>query len=77
MWRYILLVVLQVLDGLFTYIGVTRLGLAVEGNPIVRWLMGHLGPFYARQVRAWRSLSVLSVDFSMGLRSFELPLEDF
>ena len=33
----------QASDGILTYVGVSTLGLAIEGNPIVSWLMGTLG----------------------------------
>ncbi len=35
--------VAQCLDGVFTYIGVTTLGIGAEANPIVAGLMTHLG----------------------------------
>jgi hypothetical protein len=39
-------VLLQVLDGIFTYAGVLLLGIGtdIEGNPLVRWAMVELGP---------------------------------
>lgn len=33
----------QVLDGALTYIGVSTYGIAVEGNPLISWLMTSLG----------------------------------
>ena len=33
----------QCLDGVFTYVGVAAFGLAIEANPIVAGLMTHLG----------------------------------
>jgi hypothetical protein len=33
----------QASDGVLTYIGVSTYGLAVEGNPLVAWLMNALG----------------------------------
>lgn len=33
----------QILDGIFTYIGVTTFGIAIEANPIVAALMTSLG----------------------------------
>ena len=33
----------QCFDGVFTYIGVTVYGLAIEANPVVAGLMAHLG----------------------------------
>ncbi len=33
----------QVLDGLLTYFGVRSMGPAAEGNPLIAWLMGHVG----------------------------------
>ena len=37
------LVFLQVLDGIFTSIGIMRFGLSVEGNPLLRALMEEFG----------------------------------
>jgi len=43
--RYILLFILQILDGLFTYLGVQKFRtINVEGNPIVHYVMSQLGP---------------------------------
>jgi len=36
---------LQIADGVLTYIGVTRLGSSAEGNPLVRYFIQLLGPF--------------------------------
>ena len=33
----------QCLDGVFTYVGVATFGLAIEANPVVAGLMTHLG----------------------------------
>lgn len=33
----------QCLDGVFTYVGVSAFGLAIEANPVVAGLMTHLG----------------------------------
>ncbi len=33
----------QVSDGVLTYIGVSTYGLAIEGNPLIAWLMDSLG----------------------------------
>jgi len=38
-----ILIFLQFLDGLFTYIGVKRFGVEAEGNPIIKWLIETLG----------------------------------
>jgi hypothetical protein len=35
--------VAQVLDGLFTYLGVKTFGPAAEGNPLLFWLMNSVG----------------------------------
>ena len=35
--------VVQVLDGVMTYLGVMTYGVQVEGNPIVAWYIGELG----------------------------------
>jgi hypothetical protein len=40
---FILLLVSQCLDGIFTYVGVLTFGLDVEANPIVSGLMMHFG----------------------------------
>jgi len=36
---------LQIADGVLTYIGVTRLGISAEGNPLVGYFIRLLGPF--------------------------------
>ena len=36
-------VIVQLLDGVYTYIGVSRLGISVELNPLVGWAMTILG----------------------------------
>lgn len=33
----------QVSDGVLTYIGVSTYGLAIEGNPLIAWLMAAMG----------------------------------
>jgi hypothetical protein len=33
----------QACDGVLTYIGVSQYGLAIEGNPLLGWLMGTMG----------------------------------
>jgi len=33
----------QVADGLFTYLGVTMFGVAIEGNPVVAWYIATFG----------------------------------
>jgi Domain of unknown function (DUF5658) len=35
--------VVQALDGMFTYVGIVSYGPAVEGNPLLSWMMGVLG----------------------------------
>lgn len=37
----------QILDGIFTYAGVSALGVAAEGNPILAWLMTSYGELLA------------------------------
>lgn len=39
----ILFLVAQASDGVLTYLGVSTYGLAMEGNPLIAWLMGALG----------------------------------
>jgi hypothetical protein len=34
---------MQVLDGVLTYIGVSTYGLHMEGNPVIAWLMTAMG----------------------------------
>jgi Domain of unknown function (DUF5658) len=35
--------VVQALDGIFTYVGLVTYGPAVEGNPLLSWMMGAVG----------------------------------
>jgi hypothetical protein len=37
----------QILDGIFTYAGVSVFGIAAEGNPILAWLMSSYGEVIA------------------------------
>lgn len=37
----------QILDGIFTYAGVSAFGVAAEGNPILAWLMTSYGELIA------------------------------
>jgi hypothetical protein len=37
-------VLVQVLDGVLTYVGVTAYGPHLEANPLVRWYVSALGP---------------------------------
>ena len=39
----VLFLVLQVLDGVLTYVGVSTYGVSMEGNPLIAWLMGATG----------------------------------
>jgi uncharacterized membrane protein len=39
----VLFLIAQACDGVFTYIGVSVYGPAIEGNPVVGWLMGAMG----------------------------------
>ncbi len=37
----------QILDGVFTYAGVSAFGVAAEGNPLLAWLMASYGELLA------------------------------
>jgi hypothetical protein len=39
----IVFLVAQACDGVMTYVGVATYGTAIEGNPLLGWLMGALG----------------------------------
>lgn len=39
----VLFLVAQAMDGVLTYIGVTMLGMQMEANPLLAWLMGSVG----------------------------------
>jgi hypothetical protein len=41
---WILFVVVQILDGVLTYIGVRTFGIGIEGNPLVAWYAQAFGP---------------------------------
>lgn len=44
MFQYLLHAVLQLMDGILTYVGVVKFGsLEAEGNPLVRYLMAKMG----------------------------------
>lgn len=53
------LVVLQVLDGILTSIGVSRFGTAVEGNPFLRQVMENLG--HVSALALLKSLAIVVV----------------
>lgn len=36
-------VIVQTLDGAFTYMGVTTFGSTIEANPVVAWYIGSMG----------------------------------
>jgi hypothetical protein len=40
----VLFLAAQILDGMFTYIGLRVFGLAIEVNPLIGWLIIYLGP---------------------------------
>lgn len=61
----ILLCLLQVLDGVFTFIGVSRFGLEIEGNPLVRFLMESFG--YATALAGIKGIATLIVLFLIYL----------
>lgn len=39
----VVFLLVQALDGVLTYIGVSTYGLRVEGNPFIAWLMASMG----------------------------------
>ena len=39
----IVFLIAQACDGVFTYIGISQYGPAIEGNPLLGWLMGTIG----------------------------------
>ena len=57
-----LVIILQFLDGLTTYIGVKALGPRAEGNPLIRYAIENLGPEFALV-----SIKLLAVMFVVAL----------
>ena len=43
-WAIVLFLLMQGLDGVFTYVGLTVYGPAIEANPLLGWLMHSFGP---------------------------------
>jgi hypothetical protein len=43
-WAIVLFLATQALDGVFTYVGLTVYGPAIEANPLLGWLMHVFGP---------------------------------
>jgi hypothetical protein len=39
----VVFLLVQALDGVLTYVGVSIYGLAMEGNPVIAWLMARMG----------------------------------
>jgi uncharacterized membrane protein len=37
----------QLLDGVLTYVGISRFGAAIEGNPLLAWYIAMFGPAVA------------------------------
>lgn len=68
-------VLLQVVDGIFTYAGVTTLGLGneAEGNPIVRSLMYALGP--GKALMLVKGLSIAAVLYANAKVAQRVMLE--
>ncbi len=60
----ILLCWLQLFDGVFTAVGVSRFGLAIEGNPLLRSVMESYGPI---QALFWIKLASLPAIFFLCL----------
>jgi hypothetical protein len=42
-WAIVLFLVMQGLDGVFTYVGLAVYGPAIEANPLLSWLMHNFG----------------------------------
>ena len=57
-------IIVQILDGILTYIGVTRFGELAEGNPLVKYLIVNLGVVFGLLLP--KSIAILSV---LGLNS--------
>lgn len=51
-------IVVQILDGILTYIGITRFGELAEGNPLVQYLIMRLGVLFG--ILLPKSLAILS-----------------
>jgi Domain of unknown function (DUF5658) len=43
-WAIVLFLVMQGLDGVFTYVGLAVYGPSIEANPLLAWLMHVFGP---------------------------------
>lgn len=63
------LALLQLVDGLFTSMGVERFGIAVEGNPLLRHLMAEFG-----HIPTLASLKILAVLVIVALTLFARQL---
>lgn len=68
---YIAAILLQVLDGIFTYYGVRFFGEEAEGNPVVRMIIHQFGAFLALFVL--KSVGIALVGF---MHKLETKLED-
>lgn len=55
--------VLQILDGLLTYIGVRLIGLEGEGNYLIKLIMTHFGVFQGLVLVKLSSIVILSMAF--------------
>lgn len=64
LYRYTLLVsvaliTLQILDGVFTGMGIQRFGIESEGNPLLRELMLNVGPYTALAIAKLFAISCI------------------
>ncbi len=55
----ILMVGIQILDGIFTAVGISHYGLSIEGNMVLRYVMSHIG--YVATLLLAKSLAVCIV----------------
>jgi uncharacterized membrane protein len=63
---FLFLVLLQVLDALLTYRGLSIFGLEIEANPLIRILIERLGSFFG--LLLVKSIAVLAVFYLWSLR---------
>ncbi len=73
-WLTVVLVVLQILDGILTYAGMSTFGLRAEGNPLLRSLMSIVGIIPAIAITKASCIAVIMALCAQAHRISWLPV---
>jgi len=72
-WLSVVLVALQILDGILTYAGMSTFGVGAEGNPFLRGLMSFVGVFPAIAITKVACIAVIMTLCAQAHRISWLP----